>query len=87
MKPQVTVNGKTHELGDVGGHVTLLEWLRSTGFTGSKEGLRGGRVRRLRGDGVPPGRQRVQPVDRDQRLPGARGRAGQPGGHHRRRAR
>ena len=34
MKPQVTVNGKTHELGDVGGHVTLLEWLRSTGFTG-----------------------------------------------------
>ena len=38
MKPQVTVNGKAHELGDVGGHVTLLEWLRSTGFTGSKEG-------------------------------------------------
>ena len=38
MKPHVTVNGKTHELGDVGGHVTLLEWLRSTGFTGSKEG-------------------------------------------------
>ena len=38
MKPQVTVNGQTHELGDVGGHVTLLEWLRSTGFTGSKEG-------------------------------------------------
>jgi len=38
VKPQVTVNGQTHELGDVGGHVTLLEWLRSTGFTGSKEG-------------------------------------------------
>ena len=38
MKPQVTVNGQAHELGDVGGHVTLLEWLRSTGFTGSKEG-------------------------------------------------
>jgi len=38
VKPHVTVNGKAHELRDVGGHVTLLEWLRSTGFTGSKEG-------------------------------------------------
>jgi xanthine dehydrogenase small subunit len=34
----VTVNGRPHPLGDVGGHVTLLEWLRSTGFTGCKEG-------------------------------------------------
>ncbi len=32
------VNGVTHPIGDVGGHVTLLEWLRATGFTGSKEG-------------------------------------------------
>ena len=36
--PQVTVNGKPRELGEVGGHVTLLEWLRGSGFTGSKEG-------------------------------------------------
>ena len=32
------VNGRTLELGEVGGHVTLLEWLRACGFTGSKEG-------------------------------------------------
>ncbi len=38
MKPHVTVNGRAYELGEVGGHVTLLEWLRSTGFTGCKEG-------------------------------------------------
>ncbi len=38
MNPHVTVNGRSYELGDVGGHVTLLEWLRSTGFTGCKEG-------------------------------------------------
>ncbi len=38
MNGQVTVNGRPYELGDVGGHVTLLDWLRSTGFTGSKEG-------------------------------------------------
>src|SRR6476659_3233018 len=36
--PQVTVNGQAHPLGEVGGHVTLLEWLRGAGFTGSKEG-------------------------------------------------
>ena len=34
----VTVNGRPYPLGDVGGHVTLLEWLRGTGFTGCKEG-------------------------------------------------
>jgi xanthine dehydrogenase small subunit len=32
------VNGRTRELGDVGGHVTLLEWLRADGLTGCKEG-------------------------------------------------
>jgi xanthine dehydrogenase small subunit len=36
--PQVTVNGRPHELGGVGGHVTLLDWLRDSGFTGTKEG-------------------------------------------------
>lgn len=38
MEPQVIVNGAPRELGDVGGHVTLLDWLRATGYTGSKEG-------------------------------------------------
>jgi len=32
------VNGRSRELGEVGGHVTLLEWLRGSGLTGSKEG-------------------------------------------------
>ena len=34
----MTVNGRTRTLGDVGGHVTQLEWLRAGGYTGSKEG-------------------------------------------------
>ena len=38
MNPQLTVNGRTRELGEVGGHVTLLEWLRAGGLTGCKEG-------------------------------------------------
>ena len=38
MKPQLVVNGRTRELGEVGGHVTLLEWLRESGLTGCKEG-------------------------------------------------
>ena len=38
MEPQLMVNGRTRELGEVGGHVTLLEWLRESGLTGSKEG-------------------------------------------------
>jgi xanthine dehydrogenase small subunit len=38
VEPQLVVNGTSLELGDVGGHVTLLEWLRESGFTGSKEG-------------------------------------------------
>jgi xanthine dehydrogenase small subunit len=38
VKPQVVVNGRTRELGEVGGHVTLLEWLRADGLTGCKEG-------------------------------------------------
>ncbi len=32
------VNGRGYELGEVGGHVTLLEWLRGSGLTGCKEG-------------------------------------------------
>jgi len=32
------VNGRIRELGEVGGHVTLLEWLRADGLTGCKEG-------------------------------------------------
>jgi xanthine dehydrogenase small subunit len=38
VEPQLVVNGHTRELGEVGGHVTLLEWLRQAGYTGSKEG-------------------------------------------------
>ena len=38
MEPRLVVNGRTRELGEVGGHVTLLEWLRGTGLTGAKEG-------------------------------------------------
>ncbi|MGH3237705.1 MAG: 2Fe-2S iron-sulfur cluster-binding protein, partial [Streptosporangiaceae bacterium] len=38
MEPRLVVNGRTRELGEVGGHVTLLEWLRGGGLTGSKEG-------------------------------------------------
>jgi xanthine dehydrogenase small subunit len=38
MEPHVVVNGRARELGGVGGHTTLLEWLRSTGYTGCKEG-------------------------------------------------
>ncbi len=36
--PRVVVNGRPRELGEVGGHVTLLEWLRGSGLTGCKEG-------------------------------------------------
>jgi xanthine dehydrogenase small subunit len=35
---RVMVNGRARELGEVGGHVTLLEWLRGSGLTGCKEG-------------------------------------------------
>lgn len=38
MSPHVVVNGAQRPLGNVGGHVTLLQWLRDTGYTGSKEG-------------------------------------------------
>jgi xanthine dehydrogenase small subunit len=34
----VVVNGQDRRLGEVGGHVTLLEWLRGSGLTGCKEG-------------------------------------------------
>ncbi len=36
--PRIVVNGQARELGEVGGHVTLLEWLRGSGLTGCKEG-------------------------------------------------
>ena len=36
--PRVMVNGRPRELGEVGGHVTLLEWLRGSGLTSCKEG-------------------------------------------------
>jgi len=35
---RLVVNGRARELGEVGGHVTLLEWLRQGGLTGCKEG-------------------------------------------------
>jgi xanthine dehydrogenase small subunit len=35
---RLVVNGRACELGEVGGHVTLLEWLRGSGLTGCKEG-------------------------------------------------
>jgi xanthine dehydrogenase small subunit len=38
VEPRLVVNGRTRELGEVGGHVTLLEWLRGSGLTGGKEG-------------------------------------------------
>ena len=37
-EPEIVVNGRTRPLGVVGGHVTLLEWLRAGGLTGAKEG-------------------------------------------------
>ncbi len=37
-EPRLVVNGRTRGLGEVGGHVTLLEWLRASGLTGAKEG-------------------------------------------------
>jgi xanthine dehydrogenase small subunit len=38
VEPRVVVNGRDRRLGEVGGHVTLLEWLRGSGLTGCKEG-------------------------------------------------
>ena len=38
MSSEVMVNGRPRPLGEVGGHVTLLDWLRGDGLTGSKEG-------------------------------------------------
>jgi xanthine dehydrogenase small subunit len=35
---RLVVNGQGLDLGDVGGSVTLLDWLRSAGLTGCKEG-------------------------------------------------
>jgi len=38
MSIRFTVNGASVEVGDVDPHVTLLEWLRASGLTGTKEG-------------------------------------------------
>ena len=38
MALELSVNGRSRALGEVGGHVTLLEWLRRAGLTGCKEG-------------------------------------------------
>ncbi|HVK35346.1 MAG TPA: 2Fe-2S iron-sulfur cluster-binding protein, partial [Microlunatus sp.] len=35
---RVCVNGEFRALGEVGGEVTLLDWLRNGGLTGTKEG-------------------------------------------------
>jgi xanthine dehydrogenase small subunit len=56
VEPSLVVNGRTRELGEVGGHVTLLEWLRGSGLTGCKEGCAEGEcgacaVLMARGDG------------------------------------
>src|SRR5690348_13003532 len=37
-RPPVRVNGRARVLGEVGGHVTLLDWPRGSGLTGCKEG-------------------------------------------------
>ena len=62
-EPRLVVNGRTRELGEVGGHVTLLEWLRANGLTGAKEGCAEGEcgacaVLVAREDGHEDGRRR-----------------------------
>ena len=66
MEPQLVVNGRTRQLGEVGGHVTLLEWLRADGLTGCKEGCAEGEcgacaVLVARPDG--PGPDNTEPDD------------------------
>ena len=85
MEPHVVVNGRARPLGEVGGHTTLLEWLRSTGYTGCKEGCAEGEcgacaVLVARPDGLNGSGRWHHQVDRDQRLPGAGRRVRRPGG-------
>jgi xanthine dehydrogenase small subunit len=66
VQPRVVVNGRARELGAVGGHVTLLEWLRGSGLTGCKEGCAEGEcgacaVLVARDDG--PGRTRWEAIN------------------------
>ena len=82
MKPQLVVNGRTRELGEVGGHVTLLEWLRADGLTGCKEGCAEGECGACAVLVARAGRAGPHALGGDQRLPGA-GRGVRPaGGRH-----
>ena len=61
MEASVTVNGRARPLGRVGGHVTLLDWLRDVGFTGSKEGCAEGECGACAVLVARPGRRRSGP--------------------------
>src|ERR1700742_2611633 len=66
MTVRFVLNGETVQVDDVDPHVTLLEWLRSSGRTGTKEGCSEGEcgacaVALLRRDAH--GRTRFEPVN------------------------
>ncbi len=46
---EFTLNGRSVRVEDVSPNTTLLEYLRGAGLTGAKEGLCGGRLRRVLG--------------------------------------